>query len=164
MKNLTFTLNFTGVVIPNGGDPEANDFAMTEADLRANLEQVVKNALNNCVVTGDTPATLDGHDFTISIGEEQTQAAQSTLRHDPFVKKLNSFTLPVTPENLENIKGSFDCGLADGDGREVLLDTTSLDAIELDQLAKWVNLTADCLIEKRILIYESTDDQTNRDQ
>ncbi|WGK63481.1 hypothetical protein QAO71_17070 (plasmid) [Halopseudomonas sp. SMJS2] len=158
MKNLTFTVSFTGVIDTTGGDPEAIGIAMTQSQLRTSLEQLANDVLSNGAFTGDTPASLVEHDFTISIGEEQTQPEQAALRQDLFVKKLNSFTLPVTPENLENIKGSFDCGLVDGEGCEVLLDTTSLDASELDQLAKWVNLTADCLIKKRILIYESTAD------
>jgi hypothetical protein len=154
MKNLTFTLTFTGLISPNGGDSEANDIAMTEATLRANPEQVVKNALSNGVVTEDSPATLDGHDFTITIGEEKSETDTAAPRHDPFIQKLDSFSAPVTPENFKHIEDTFDCADGfQGDSGEILVDTNILEPEDLEQIARWLNLTVPCVTEKHILVY-----------
>ncbi len=164
MKNLTFTISITGVISPNGGDPEASDIAMTQADLQENLSKLFNDALRNGCFTGETPACLVDHTVTITTGEEQPEGAQSNLRHEASIRKLDSFSVPVSPENLVNIKGCFDCGEIDGEGHEVLLDTTFLETKELDQLSQWVNLAADCLIEKRIIIYRSAAESTHVDQ
>lgn len=67
MSQLHFSMVFSGTVSPNGNDPEANDIAMTRDDLNANLEQAIANITGNGMVTGETPATLEGHSYSVQI-------------------------------------------------------------------------------------------------
>jgi len=61
MQPLHFSLNFSGIVLPNGGDIEANDIAMTREDLLGNLDHAISVITGNGLVTGDTPGTLEEH-------------------------------------------------------------------------------------------------------
>lgn len=67
MSMLHFSVTITGAVSPNGGDEEANGFAMTAADLLGNLEHAVSSVTANGLVTGDTPATLDETDNSVRV-------------------------------------------------------------------------------------------------
>lgn len=81
MAPLHFSLIFSGTVLPNGGDQEANGIAMTADELAANLEQAVSSILSNGQVTGDTPATLEDHSHRVRV----TVAAQSDLMVMPMI-------------------------------------------------------------------------------
>ena len=70
MKNLKFRLVFEGEVSPDGeGDPDAQGLSMTAEELQGQLEEVIKNALRNGIITGDTPAILLDHETAITIQE-----------------------------------------------------------------------------------------------
>jgi len=55
-KPLKYRLTLTVTFAPNGTDPR---------DLKHNLHQVVRDAMNNGTLTGETPATVEGYEYSV---------------------------------------------------------------------------------------------------
>lgn len=69
MSPLHFSLVFSGTVLPNGGDDEANPQAMTAGELRYNLAAAIEAVTGNGEVTLDSPATVEEHTYSVCVAK-----------------------------------------------------------------------------------------------
>ena len=63
-------------------DVEFDPQGTTPADLKANLFQVVKDAMNNGTLTGETPATVEHYAFSVKRIDGNTEIEQHDDRGD----------------------------------------------------------------------------------
>ena len=57
-------------------DVEFDPQGTTPADLKHNLFQVIKDAVNNGTLTGETPATVEGYTFSVKRIDGNTEVEQ----------------------------------------------------------------------------------------
>lgn len=162
MQSIHFSMIFSGTVSPNGGDQEADAFAMTPGELAHNLEQAVCDITGKGLVTGDTPATLEDHSHMIRVTqgrfEMMAMPVISTAHLDaPTAKALAEAPASCRWATVASYGEGMFLMFLDEDGLDAEIPQCARDIrdwLKAQQLNGWVRLDRDYEIVDGLQTYD----------
>ena len=90
MKALKFTLTFTGLVAPDGNDPEAHSIALTEHQLERHLDGIIRVATSQGLVTLESPATLEAYNHKTHISQAREREVEEHLQNPILIDRATA--------------------------------------------------------------------------